>query len=153
MPRHTKHCLETTQIRLLVHLHVTKRWHRLLTNPLPRIPHSPKAWAAWDASWPWPSVSFGTLPKCPPWVQCWVWSPQDAGKDKDTRPRTTVTEERLQHGMETEVGRQPTPALRPGKPRRREAGLAPPCRTRALNADRDTPATNQGAKSPEDARS
>lgn len=28
-PRHAKHCLETTQIRLLVRLHVIKRRHRL----------------------------------------------------------------------------------------------------------------------------
>lgn len=28
-PRHAKHCLETTQIRLLVRLHVIKRQHRL----------------------------------------------------------------------------------------------------------------------------
>lgn len=79
--------------------------------------------------------------------------PRVPAETDHTRPRTTVTEERVQRGIETEVGRQPAAVLRTGKPCPWEAGLAPPLRrTHALDADGYTPATNQGAKSPEDTR-
>ena len=57
--------------------------------------------------------------------------------------------------MEWRQRRGGSPHLRRGQGSRSVGRPAwhPPCRTQALNADGDTPATNQGAKSPEDARS